>query len=205
VSFRDIFSLWCISLSFMFTIPQAFRVVRRNTVEGISVSSQLQNLSGSILWVVYGFAAETYLVVLANVMTICGFGVVVVKQIKLGAVTFRKAFVVEAGVIALAILALVVSQDILGVLAVVVGGTGIVPQVVRAARTSHLVGVSVVTFAMVATMSVSWGIYGLMIDDWFVALPNVGIVPSSLFVMFRAIQSHRRYGNTTVATEVPAR
>ena len=58
---------------------------------------------------VYGFAAETYLVVLANVMTICGFGVVVVKQIKLGAVTFRKAFVVEAGVIALAILALVVS------------------------------------------------------------------------------------------------
>jgi hypothetical protein len=75
----------------------------------------------------------------------------------LGAVTFRKAFVVEAGVIALAILALAVSQDILGVLAVVVGGTGIVPQVVRAARTSHLVGVSVVTFAMVATMSVSGG------------------------------------------------
>jgi len=189
VSFRDIFSLWCISLSFMFTIPQAYRVVRRNTVEGISVSSQLQNLSGSILWVVYGFAAETYLVVLANVMTICGFGVVVLKQIQLGAVTFRKAFVVEACVIALAVSALVISQDILGV----------------AARTSHLVGVSVVTFAMVATMSVSWGIYGLMIDDWFVALPNVGIVPSSLFVMFRAIQSHRRYGNTTVATEVPAR
>lgn len=189
----------------MFTIPQAFRVVRRNTVEGISVSSQLQNLSGSILWVVYGFAAETYLVVLANVMTICGFGVVVLKQIQLGAVTFRKAFVVEACVIALAVSALVISQDILGVLAVVVGGTGIVPQVVRAARTSHLVGVSVVTFAMVAIMSVSWGIYGLMIDDWFVALPNVGIVPSSLFVMFRAIQSHRRYGNTTVATEVPAR
>jgi uncharacterized protein with PQ loop repeat len=205
VSFRDIFSLWCISLSFMFTIPQAFRVVRRNTVEGISVSSQLQNLSGSILWVVYGFAAETYLVVLANVMTICGFGVVVVKQIQLGAVTFRKACVVEAGVIALAISALVISQDILGVLAVVVGGTGIVPQVVRAARTSHLVGVSVVTFAMVATMSVSWGIYGLMIDDLFVALPNVVIVPSSLFIMFRAIQSHRRFGSTTVAAEGPAR
>lgn len=189
----------------MFTIPQAFRVVRRNTVEGISVSSQLQNLSGSILWVVYGVATETYLVVLANVMTICGFGVVVVKQIQLHAVTFRRAFAVEAGVIALAIFALVISRDILGLIAVVVGGTGIVPQVVRAARTSHLVGISAVTFAMVATMSVSWGIYGLMIDDLFVALPNVVIVPSSLFIMLRAIQSHRRYGNTTVATEVPAR
>jgi hypothetical protein len=39
----------------------------------------------------------------------------------------------------------------------------------------------------------------------FVALPNIVIVPSSLFIMFKAIQSHRRYGNTTVVTEVSAR
>jgi uncharacterized protein with PQ loop repeat len=194
VTFRDFFSLWCISLSFAFTIPQAFRVVRRNTVEGISVPSQLQNLSGSILWVVYGFAAKTYLVVFANIMTICGFGVVVCKQIQLHAVSLRRALLVEAGVLTAALLALVISRYLLGVVAVAIGGTGIVPQVVRAARTSHLVGVSVVTFAMVAMMSVSWGIYGLMIDDLFVALPNVVIVPSSLFIMFRAMQSHRRFG-----------
>ena len=205
VSFRDVFSLWCISLSFTYTIPQAYRVVRHNTVEGVSVFAQLQSLSGSILWVVYGIVSQTYLVVTANVMTIVGFGTVIIAQVHHRAVSMQRALLVVSAVIAVAIGSAAISRDVLGVLAVVVGGTGIVPQAVRAARTTHLVGVSVATFAMVVVMSVSWGIYGLMIDDLFVATPNVVIVPSALFIMLRALQSHHRYGNTTDATAVPAR
>ena len=205
VSFRDVFSLWCISLSFTFTIPQAYRVVRRNTVEGVSVFSQLQSLSGSILWVVYGIVAQTYLVVTANVMTIVGFGTVIIAQVRHRAVSLQRVLIVLAFVIAIAVIAGAVSRDVLGLIAVGVGGTGIVPQALRAARTTHLVGVSVATFAMVVVMSVSWGIYGLMIGDLFVATPNVIIVPSALFIMFRAMQSHHRYGKTTDATAVPAR
>ncbi|MFM8814678.1 MAG: SemiSWEET family transporter, partial [Actinomycetes bacterium] len=177
MDFRTIFSLWCISLSFTFTIPQAYRVVRRNTVEGISVPSQLQNVSGSILWVIYGIASSTHLVVLANLMTICGFGTVVFMQVRLKAVSALRALGVEVFVILAALVALAISRNLLGAIAVVVGATGIVPQVFRAAKTSHLVGISVVTFIMVATMSTSWGIYGLLIDDVYVALPNVVIVP----------------------------
>jgi uncharacterized protein with PQ loop repeat len=205
VDFREIFSLWCISLSFTFTIPQAYRVVRRNTVQGISVSSQLQNVSGSILWVVYGIASSTFLVALANVMAICGFGTVVFKQIQLKALSLTRALTVELCVLAAALGALAISQDVLGSIAVVVGATGIVPQVIRAAKTSHLVGISVVTFLMVATMSASWGIYGLMIEDLYVALPNAVIVPSAVFISIRAIQSRRRYGSSTTAEAVPAR
>ena len=138
---------------------------QENTVEGISVPSQLQNVSGSILWVVYGIASSTHLVVLANVMTICGFGTVVAMQVRLKAVPLARALTVE----------------------------------IRAARTRHLVGVSVVTFIMVVVMSASWGIYGVMIKDLYVALPNVVIVPSALFISVRAIQSHRRYGSSTTA------
>ena len=205
VSFRDVFSLWCISLSFTFTIPQAYRVVRRNTVEGISVFAQLQSLSGSILWVVYGIVAETYLVVTANVMTIVGFGTVVIAQVRHRAVSWRRAVGVLTAAVVIAVVSGAVSQDVLGLIAVGVGATGILPQVIRAARTTHLVGVSVATFAMVIVMSVSWGIYGLMIDDLFIATPNIVIVPSACFIMLRALQSHHRYGKTTVATAVPAR
>ena len=205
VSFRDVFSLWCISLSFTFTIPQAYRVVRRNTVEGISVPSQLQNVSGSILWVVYGIASSTHLVVLANLMTICGFGTVVFMQVRLKAVPAVRMLTVEISVVLAALIALAISRDLLGAIAVAVGATGIVPQVIRAAKTSHLVGISVVTFIMVVTMSASWGIYGLMIDDLYVALPNVVIVPSALFISIRAIQSHKRYGSSTTADAAPAR
>jgi len=165
----------------------------------------MQSLSGSILWVVYGIAAQSYLVVTANVMTIIGFGVVIIAQVRHRAVSWQRVLVVETAVVSIAIFSGVFSRDVLGVLAVVVGGTGIVPQAIRAARTTHLVGVSVTTFAMVVVMSVSWGIYGLMIDDLYVATPNVVIVPSALFIMLRALQSHHRYGKTTDATAVPAR
>ena len=205
MSFRDVFSLWCISLSFTFTIPQAYRVVRRNTVEGVSVFSQMQSLSGSILWVVYGIVAHTYLVVTANVMTIVGFGTVTIALARHRVVSWQRVLVILTAVIAIAVVAGAVSRDVLGPIAVVVGGTGIVPQAIRAARTTHLVGVSVATFAMVVVMSVSWGVYGLMIGDFFVAMPNVVIVPSALFIMLRALQSHNRYSKTTDATAVPAR
>ena len=205
MEFLDIFSVWCISLSFIFTIPQAYRVVKRKTVEGISVPSQLQNVSGSILWVVYGFASSVHLVVLANVVTICGFGTVVLMQVRLGAISLTRVLTVELSVLAAAFLALAISRDVLGVLAVLVGATGIVPQVIRAAKTNHLVGISVVTFVLVIVMSASWGIYGIIINDLYVALPNAVITPSALFISIRAVQSHRRYGNSTTAEAVPAR
>jgi len=174
-------------------------------VEGVSVFSQMQNFSGSILWVVYGIVSHTYLVIAANVMTIIGFGTVIIAQVHHRAVSWQRATFVVIPVIVLAITTGLVSRDILGLIAVVVGGTGIVPQAIRAARTTHLVGVSVATFAMVVIMSLSWGIYGLMIGDLFVATPNVVIVPSALFIIFRTLQSHHRYGKTTDATAVPAR
>ena len=138
-------------------------------------------------------------------MTICGFGTVVFMQVRLKAVSALRALGVEVFVILAALVALAISRNLLGAIAVVVGATGIVPQVFRAAKTSHLVGISVVTFIMVATMSASWGIYGLLIDDVYVALPNVVIVPSALFISVRAIQSHKRYGSSTIAEATPAR
>lgn len=138
-------------------------------------------------------------------MTICGFGTVVFMQVRLKAVSALRALGVEVFVILAALVALAISRNLLGAIAVVVGATGIVPQVFRAAKTSHLVGISVVTFIMVATMSTSWGIYGLLIDDVYVALPNVVIVPSALFISVRAIQSHKRYGSSTIAEATPAR
>jgi uncharacterized protein with PQ loop repeat len=154
---------------------------------------------------VYGIASSTHLVVLANIMTICGFGTVVAMQVRLKAVSLARALSVEICVVIAALVALAISRDVLGAIAVVVGATGIVPQVIRAAKTSHLVGVSVVTFIMVVVMSASWGIYGVMIKDLYVALPNVVIVPSALFISIRAIQSHQRYGSSTTAEATPAR
>jgi uncharacterized protein with PQ loop repeat len=94
---------------------------------------------------------------------------------------------------------------VLGAVTVFIGSTGIIPQAIRAARTSHLVGVSVMTFLIITTMTISWGTYGLLIGDVFVAAPNIIIGPCALFIAIRAIQSHRRYGSSTTAEATPAR
>jgi uncharacterized protein with PQ loop repeat len=201
VDLRDVFSLVCISLSFICTVPQAYRVVAHNTVEGVSATSQMQGFAGSILWIAYGIHSETYLVVMANVMTILGFGIVIAKMVAHRAVTLQRVAFVEVGVVVVCFL----SFSLLALIAVAVGSTGIIPQVVRAARTSHLTGVSVATYAIIAVMSAAWFAYGVMIDDVFVSAPNVIIVPAATFIAFRAIRSHRAYSRTMVAEALPAR
>jgi uncharacterized protein with PQ loop repeat len=205
VDLRDLFSLICISLSFVCTIPQAFRVVVRNTVEGISPLTQLQGFAGSILWITYGLHAETHLVVMANVMTIIGFGVVIAKIVEHQLLTVRQVAFIEFGVLALSIISISLSPTLLAVIAVGVGSTGIIPQVLRAARTSNLTGVSVATYLIIAVMSSSWFAYGVMIQDFFVTAPNVIIVPCATFITFRAVRSHRRHSRTVVTETLPAR
>lgn len=202
---RDLFSLICISLSFVCTVPQAFRVVVRNTVEGISPLTQLQGFAGSILWITYGLHAETHLVVLANVMTIIGFGVVIAKIVEHQLLNLRQVALIEFGVLALSIFSISLSPTFLAVIAVGVGSTGIIPQVLRAARMSNLTGVSVATYSIIAVMSASWFAYGVMIHDLFVTAPNVIIVPCATFITFRAVRSHRRHSRTVVTETLPAR
>lgn len=202
---RDLFSLWCISLSFVFTLPQAWRVVRRNTVEGISVVGQLQGFSGATMWVVYGTMASAPLVVAGNGMVIFGVGTVVVQMVRLRAIPARLPAALFTSVFVFAVVTSAISLTALGAVAAVVGSTGIIPQVYRAAVTPHLKGVSVSTNVLLAVMAVSWGFYGLMIDDLLVASQNVIIAPAAAYIAARAAWSHHRYGSAIDASVEPAR
>ena len=205
MDFQNLLGAWCFGLSLIFTIPQAVRVIRRDTVEGISVTTQLQGVAGSILWIVYGLVSGSPVVAAANVVTLIGIGVVVYKQVDLNVITMRFAIGVEVAVLVLALATWSISESVLGAVTVFIGSTGIIPQAIRAARTSRLVGVSVMTFLIITTMTISWGTYGLLIGDVFVAAPNIIIGPCALFIAIRAIQSHRRYGSSTIAEATPAR
>jgi hypothetical protein len=54
-------------------------------------------------------------------------------------------------------------------------------------------------------MAVSWGFYGLMIDDLLVASQNIILAPAAAYIAARAARSHHRYGNVIEATVEPAR
>jgi uncharacterized protein with PQ loop repeat len=205
VDLQDLFSLWCITLSFVFTLPQAVRVVRRNTVEGISVVGQLQGFSGATMWVVYGTVASTPLVVAGNGMVILGVGTVVIQMVRLRVIPVHLPAALFVMVLLFAVTTAAINLTALGAVAAVVGSTGIVPQVYRAAKTPHLKGVSVSTNVLLAVMAVSWGLYGIMIDDLLVASQNVVLAPAAAYIAARAAWSHHRYGSAIEASADPAR
>ena len=189
------FSAWCVALSFTFTIPQAWRVVRRKTVEGISVLSQAQGFSGASMWVVYGIVSSKPLVSTGNGMVVIGVGVVLVQMVRLKALPGRYLASLVVCVYGFSLIMQHLSLNTLAGVAGVIGSAGIIPQVWKAARQSHLKGVSASGNALLALTTVSWGIYSLMIDDPMLAASNFVLVLPALFIAFRAIQSHRKYGS----------
>jgi len=195
VDFLDVFSAWCIALSCTFTVPQAWRVVRYNTVEGVAVLSQMQGFIAGGMWVVYGIAAAKPVISLGNGVVTVGIGVVLVQMVRLNVLTKTQLMGILLGIYSFAIVLQVFSLNALGAIAGVIGSSGIIPQVWKAARQSHLKGVSASGNALLALTTISWGLYSLMIDDPLLAASNFVIVLPASFIAFRAVQSHRKYGS----------
>lgn len=195
MDFLDVFSAWCIALSCTFTVPQAWRVVRHNTVEGVAILSQMQGFIAGGMWVVYGIAGAEPVISLGNGVVTVGIGVVLVQMVRLNVLTKTQLIGILLGIYSFAIVLQVFSLNALGAIAGVIGSSGIIPQVWKAARQSHLKGVSASGNALLALTTVSWGFYSLMIDDLLLAASNFVIVLPASFIAFRAVQSHRKYGS----------
>lgn len=195
MDFLDVFSAWCIALSCTFTVPQAWRVVRHNTVEGVAILSQMQGFIAGGMWVVYGIAAAEPVISLGNGVVTVGIGVVLVQMVRLNVLTKTQLMGILLGIYSFAIVLQVFSLNALGAIAGLIGSSGIIPQVWKAARQSHLKGVSASGNALLALTTISWGLYSLMIDDPLLAASNFVIVLPASFIAFRAVQSHRKYGS----------
>lgn len=195
MDFLDVFSAWCIALSCTFTVPQAWRVVRHNTVEGVAILSQMQGFIAGGMWVVYGIAGAEPVISLGNGVVTVGIGVVLVQMVRLNVLTKTQLIGILLGIYSFAIVLQVFSLNALGAIAGVIGSSGIIPQVWKAARQSHLKGVSASGNALLALTTVSWGLYSLMIDDPLLAASNFVIVLPASFIALRAVQSHRKYGS----------
>jgi uncharacterized protein with PQ loop repeat len=92
------------------------------------------------------------------------------------------------------------SMTMMGWCTVAIGAPAIIPQVVRVYRTEHLYGVSAVMYALLFVCCLTWLIYGAMISDWFVSLPNLVGTSGSLYIWYRAVQSHKKFQAPAEAT-----
>ena len=85
------------------------------------------------------------------------------------------------------------SITLMGWCTVAIGAPAIIPQVVRVYRTEHLYGVSAPMYALLFLCCATWFVYGAMISDWFVSMPNIVGMSGSLYIWIRAVQSHKKF------------
>jgi uncharacterized protein with PQ loop repeat len=178
-------------LGVAFIWPQVYRVYSKQSVEGVSGTSQLIGLTGTLMWLTYGITTDRLPMIVSNAnieVAIIALMVMLVRKKSLP--LWQPVLAFAASAVFCAVFAFV-SSAVIGVTGVIIGTPAIIPQVWRAIRTKHLFGVSVSTNVLLAAMGTSWFLYGLAIDDPVVSYPNLVLIPSASFVAWRAWSSHR--------------
>jgi uncharacterized protein with PQ loop repeat len=178
-------------LGVAFIWPQVYRVYSKQSVEGVSGTSQLIGLTGTLMWLTYGITTDRLPMIVSNAnieVAIIALMVMLVRKKSLP--LWQPVLAFAASAVFCAVFAFV-SSAVIGVTGVIIGTPAIIPQVWRAIRTKHLFGVSVSTNVLLAAMGTSWFLYGLAIDDPVVSYPNLVLIPSASFIAWRAWSSHR--------------
>ena len=178
-------------LGVAFIWPQVYRVYSKQSVEGVSGTSQLIGLTGTLMWLTYGITTDRLPMIVSNAnieVAIIALMVMLVRKKSLP--LWQPVLAFAASAVFCAVFAFV-SSAVIGVTGVIIGTPAIIPQVWRAIRTKHLFGVSVSTNVLLAAMGTSWFLYGLAIDDPVVSYPHIVLIPSASFVAWRAWSSHR--------------
>jgi uncharacterized protein with PQ loop repeat len=178
-------------LGVAFIWPQVYRVYSKQSVEGVSGTSQLIGLTGTLMWLTYGITTDRLPMIVSNAnieVAIIALMVMLVRKKSLP--LWQPVLAFAASAVFCAVFAFV-SSAVIGVTGVIIGTPAIIPQVWRAIRTKHLFGVSVSTNVLLAAMGTSWFLYGLAIDDPVVSYPHLVLIPSASFVAWRAWSSHR--------------
>ncbi len=170
-----------VGLSVLFVWPQVVRSF--NSVEGLSLVSIAQSIVGSWLWVLYGWRIDTLPLVLANASAGVGFSLVLFAAVRAGAVRRGRAITLIAVLAAVSFVQVLLPATLLGWVAILIGATGILPQVAQTFRAHDHSGVSRPTYAMVVALTTGWSVFGVLDGNWLIVAPNAVILPSALYVL----------------------
>ena len=179
------------ALGVAFIWPQVFRVYAKRSVEGVSATAQLIGLSGTLMWFTYGVSVDSVPMMLANANIETAIVALVVMLVRKGVLEPWKPVVVFAATVVFCAFFFTYSPTVIGVAGVVIGTPAIIPQVWRAIRSTHLYGVSVSSYSLLAAMGTGWFVYGLSIGDPVVSYPNLVLIPSASYIAARAYGSRR--------------
>lgn len=193
------------TLSILQCASQAVRIYREGA-DGVSLGTWILSVLVSQIWIGYGLVFHVPGELFANTPFLAIATVVVITA---GRLNGRRRFVAlsYAGVTVLTVLSTLAGlahslRWVLATIAVVSAVVIYLPQMLVTLRSSNLIGVSVVSWALALMTSITWGLYGIRIHQPAVALPSVVMIPSALVILIQ-VSRHRLRGRALEGSLAP--
>jgi uncharacterized protein with PQ loop repeat len=183
---KEFLAAWCIVLGFAFIWPQVWRAVRHDTSHGISPFGLLHGLVGSSLWWSYGILQHDVAVWLSNTNFLIAQSIIISVTYRHGKIP-RLILIRIGALVPIVMLAFThIPSSTVGVVAIVVSGSSIFPQLIHVIKTDNLHGLSIASLALSAVNCASWMIYGFVANDHMVSFQNFVTVPVFLYMIYKA-------------------
>jgi MtN3 and saliva related transmembrane protein len=176
----------CAILSIGFIWPQVWRSLRHNTTHGISPFGMIHGLLGSTLWLTYGIIEGIFPVALANASFITAQSLIIFVAYRNGHIGGRVLSATYPVVAGMLIVLTQLPASPVGLTAVLVSGSSIIPQFIHVLRTDNLHGISITSYILTITNCTSWLLYGFVISDLMISAQNFVAVPIFTYVTWRA-------------------
>jgi uncharacterized protein with PQ loop repeat len=190
MSLTSFLGAWCLILSISFVWPQAFRVVRHDTPHGISPIGTVHAIVGSVQWFTFGIMLADPVVYVSNGSFIAAQLVIASVLLRHRALTYLLLLSGAVLAVVLALAGATVSTSLVGIFAILISTTSIIPPTLHVYRTRNLHGLSVVSLSITLMSNFSWLFYGLAQRDLILMAPNFIFAPCVTYMLVRAWRWH---------------
>lgn len=194
---ENFFAVATVVLSISFIWPQVWRSLRHNTTHRISPFGLVHGLIGATLWLSYGVNERIAPVAIANTSFVVAQTLIIYVAYKNGHIERRVITAAYPVVFAILILLNPVPSAVIGVIAVLISGSSIIPQFIHVLRTENLHGISLTSYTLTIITCVVWLLYGFVISDLMISAQNFLAIPILLFMTQKAWRFRRN--NTSLS------
>jgi uncharacterized protein with PQ loop repeat len=186
-------------LSISFIWPQVWRSLRHNTTHGISPFGLIHGLFGATLWLSYGIHERIAPVAIANTSFLAAQSLIIYVAYKNGHIERRVITAAYPVVFAILVFHAPLPASFIGITAVLISGSAIIPQFIHVLRTDNLHGISLASYTLTIITCVVWLLYGFAISDFMISAQNFVAIPILLFITHKAWRWRQQHAQLSVS------
>jgi uncharacterized protein with PQ loop repeat len=186
-------------LSISFIWPQVWRSLRHNTTHGISPFGLVHGLIGATLWLSYGLNERIAPVAIANTSFVIAQSLIIYVAYKNGHIERRVISAAYPVVLAILVFLTQLPASLIGITAVLISGSAIIPQFIHVLRTDNLHGISLTSYTLTIITCVVWLLYGFVVSDLMISAQNFVAIPILLFITHKAWRWRQQHARISVA------